>query len=1483
MKNMKRFLSIILAFTLIIGCCNAIPTFATTAQAETTDEEWTLLGNNNGLSWPTDTSGLESQTIKFGASVKVTKLRFYVTSTYAGGFKLHELEAFDAEGTNLISSARWATPSATLSTNITSSYKGATNFLANGNGGTRGFGSDNDSGWDYFQVNSSSSEQYIEIDFGEKVVDVASFAIWTTYAHSSQGWGNAPKNWKVTGVKAETEDDGFTFLGDNSACSWADTASATFENQEIMFETPVWISKLRLKVTGAYGGQYKISEFEVIDNATGHNVLVPIEENKLCTASVKLSEGMTEDKIKCLTDGAMEPYDSWRYVGSPSNKEYVEYTFDRPYQVKSVKLWCDWCYNASPSWGNAPKSWEVYGYQVHTPVEDTLDDFTGWSDIVNFTAQDGKAVPGVSGECTMYTGNYTMTDYRVEAELSFAKGTMGVITHYTEGDSYYLAAIDKTQDKVFLYKGSTLLADKDWPIDENGILAVTVNAGKVSVWLDEVKMIDYEDKTSLKAGKYGIYAKDAIGSVESVSSYPISVADYLIEDDPFEPAPEPLQEFPTVGDFYVAENGSDANDGKSIDSPFKTIEKAQSAIREAKEKNPDKDYTVIIRGGNYYLDDTITMTAEDGGVGNHRVTYAAYPDETPIISGGKKISSQWTEQENGIWVTTLGEEFRNVDIRQLFVENDRATRSREPDIGDEGADEDGFWPIKDADKTERTWIEPQGTIPEEWNGISGIEMNNRVVWQYVRQPVKSFDTTTNRVYGYSTIGMVGSGGQQIGNKEDWIYFENALLFVDTPGEWFYDKNDYKLYYYPEEGQNPNELEMVIPCVNQLISVIGTDEDRVRNVDFVGLAFCHTTLYMPEEGFHNIQAGNGTICKDASWGSKSEFKASLSLGAINIEKATGCRIQNCEFSMLGEGGICMGQGTNSSLVSGCIITDVGSFGIFLDNKSTTERTAYWSGNETPKGNAIINNYLNHCGEEELATVALLVPVANHTVIRNNTIRNAPYSGISVGWKWSVGIYPSHHNRILSNDVQNAMQIFSDGAGIYVLGEQYHNQIDDNFLKDTGGVNLYFDQSTRYTYASGNYLSFYQVYYNWCYDHELKGVYEKDNQVGAQPDDLSVFGRPLGQMGDVNYDASVDILDLVRYKKYRHDPSIKIDKIAADIDADGYLKNIDVDGLREILVKPKEIPVVQYASKKGLQLTENDVLESATVTSNITVTNTANPALLNDGTIGYGYNSTVGSTVFPEEFTFKWDSVQTGKALRLTVNCAKDQAPTNIEIMVQTETGWKYAAKCNVTWDSSSDGWQYVDIPIEATNITALKLIVKGANFTWGKYAIAEVEVLSEKDVMKNTYASVMGSTLSENNLLRTASFTSVTSGSVPPEQAFDYNISSTYESATSNTSFPEEFIFTWSDAVSASAFRLFANYASQQAPNAIEIYTCHAGDDWKLKEVASISWITSETGNQYVNIPIDATDITGIKIVITGANMTWSKYNISEMELLPSAD
>src|SRR5262249_6570422 len=129
-------------------------------------------------------------------------------------------------------------------------------------------------------------------------------------------------------------------------------------------------------------------------------------------------------------------------------------------------------------------------------------------------------------------------------------------------------------------------------------------------------------------------------------------------------------------------DGSDENPGTAA-RPFATLARARDAVRKLKADGPPTAaVTVLIRGGTYPLKDTLVFGPEDSGTQEYPVVYAAYPGETPVLSGGKEISG-WQPGEGKLWVArlpaTTGGPWR---FTQLFVNGKRQTRARLPDTDD---------------------------------------------------------------------------------------------------------------------------------------------------------------------------------------------------------------------------------------------------------------------------------------------------------------------------------------------------------------------------------------------------------------------------------------------------------------------------------------------------------------------------------------------------------------------------------------------------------------------------------------------------------------------------------------------------------------------------------------------------------------------------------------------------------------------------------
>ncbi|MBE9040853.1 hypothetical protein IQ235_08680, partial [Oscillatoriales cyanobacterium LEGE 11467] len=320
--------------------------------------------------------------------------------------------------------------------------------------------------------------------------------------------------------------------------------------------------------------------------------------------------------------------------------------------------------------------------------------------------------------------------------------------------------------------------------------------------------------------------------------------------------------------FYVSPSGNDAwsgqlatpNDWRS-DGPFATLGKAQAAIRQLKrQQGLPHPITVWVRGGTYFLETSLTFTPEDSGTAQSPVTWRAYTGEIPIVSGGKLVTNwQATELEGRslqmAQIPQVAEgEWR---FRQLWVDDRRASRARYPNQGfltiaglpDVTPDTSG------NDGQNRFEFRP-GEI-RAWENLTDVEVVLLHTWVSVRLPVASVDETQNLVTFTRTTRRrmtETKGTQQLAR----YYVENALELLDTPGEWYLNRQTGVLYYSPLPGEDMTQVQVVAPVLRQVLRLRGMPETGtfVEFLYFRGLTFAHTTWDLAPNDGGDAQAASG---------------------------------------------------------------------------------------------------------------------------------------------------------------------------------------------------------------------------------------------------------------------------------------------------------------------------------------------------------------------------------------------------------------------------------------------------------------------------------------------------------------------------------------------------------------------------------------------------------------------------------------------------
>jgi len=480
-------------------------------------------------------------------------------------------------------------------------------------------------------------------------------------------------------------------------------------------------------------------------------------------------------------------------------------------------------------------------------------------------------------------------------------------------------------------------------------------------------------------------------------------------------------------EFFVSPRGSDSNTGSEA-SPFATMERAHDAVRDVIARGLTENITVYLRGGTYRIAEPLIFDYRDSGTGEFSITYAAYPGEKPVISGGRIITG-WQQNMDGTWRTTIDQVKTGAWLfRELFVNGRRAVRARHPNAG-------YLRVVKAGEDRMSSFFFNRGDIPPQ-AAADNTELVFIHDWSISRIPVAGIDHANRILFPAAKIGRQHSMMVIDGYEPHPRYFlENDPACCDAPGEWCLLPSG-EIIYLPQEGETIEQTDFIAPVAEQLLVVRG-DSIRnrpVQNLHFKCLIFEHCAFNLPAEGYAGVQAtfhpaGSNEPGFERGW-------RNYITPAIDFEMAANCSFRDGTIRHLGGSGIRFGSRCKDCVLDGTILSDISGNGVMI-GESTSRFVAgqsWWQSapDQVASQNIVSNCLVENCGVQFYGAVGIWVGLAQKTVITHNEIRYLPYTGVSVGWMWNPKPTPCKENIISNNHIHHVMQILSDGAAVYTLG-------------------------------------------------------------------------------------------------------------------------------------------------------------------------------------------------------------------------------------------------------------------------------------------------------------------------------------------------------------------------------------------------------------------------------------------------------------------
>jgi len=483
-------------------------------------------------------------------------------------------------------------------------------------------------------------------------------------------------------------------------------------------------------------------------------------------------------------------------------------------------------------------------------------------------------------------------------------------------------------------------------------------------------------------------------------------------------------------ELYVSPAGRDDGDGTKA-RPFNTLEQARDAVRALRAQGQlPHGATVWLRGGTYERREPFRLTAEDAGAPTAPVTFRAVPGETARLVGGAQVTNFVKVTDPAI-LDRLAPAARShvlqADLRALGITEYGKVVSpggqpcmyRAASLRGAVADMTVFafngqpmtlarWPNTGFVKIQQvTGGQPapiqgingdkigkftyEGDRPARWVKETGAWLHGYWFWDWSDeyQPVQSIDTATRTIMLKPPYHMYGyRPGQR-------YYALNLLCELDTPGEWYLDRQTGLLYFWPPSPLKAGRAVFAVsPSVVELRQTAG--------ITFHGVSFEAARGAL-------VQITGGERC--ALVGCTLRDSGGY---AVRIDGGSQHRVVGCDISDTGEGGIWMVGGDRKTLTPG---------GLLAENNVITR----FSG--------IIRTY---------CPAILVHGVGNR--VAHNLIYDAPHCGI---------LYGGNDQLIEYNEIHDVCHETGDVGAIYTGGDytQRGSIVRYNYIHHIKGPGLY----------------------------------------------------------------------------------------------------------------------------------------------------------------------------------------------------------------------------------------------------------------------------------------------------------------------------------------------------------------------------------------------------------------------------------------------
>lgn len=557
--------------------------------------------------------------------------------------------------------------------------------------------------------------------------------------------------------------------------------------------------------------------------------------------------------------------------------------------------------------------------------------------------------------------------------------------------------------------------------------------------------------------------------------------------------------------IHISPAGSDDNDGTK-ENPVASIQKAQSLIKDIKKGHPKDSIFVLLHQGVYRLKKGLVIGAEDGGTKESPIVFRNYKNDEVTISGAVSITQyQALSKDHPLYKIhpAIGNKIIEMDLeesgistfeklrlsgfsgsdapkhytlRELYFNGKSMPLSRWPN---NGFSEFTGVVTEGAETTEKTGIIYQDTHISSWINEPNILLHGywKYLWADAYEQVDKIDTTNK------TIWLSPPYNHYRFQKNHPFAAYNIISEIDQAGEWAYDYQNRKIYFYPPEGVDQSSLELSV-CEEPLLTFNNTQWMVFRGICF------------------EMSAGEGILISNSESVTLNHCKIrACARDGIIINGGRDLSISSCEISGLGRGAIRIDGGDRETLEKSGFLID----NCHIHHLSRIDRT-YTPGIWVDG----VGTRITHCQIHDIPSSAMRINGNDHSIEYNEMFKvvtesddqgaidmwgDPTYRGNVIRYNYIHDVGPYKDDEVNAHCGRAGIRLDDAISGTIIYGNIFKDCAGGNFgaIQIHGGKENLIQNNLFYQCSTGLSFTPWDIKHWKKYTKKSLGILERNKEL------------------------------------------------------------------------------------------------------------------------------------------------------------------------------------------------------------------------------------------------------------------------------------------------------------------------------------------------------------------------------------------------------